>query len=47
MGKRLMEIAKKEGIQAQEVCSVYAVLLNFIKTLKKKLVEQTKNIQEN
>jgi len=22
MGKRLMEIAKKEGIQAQEVCSV-------------------------
>jgi len=26
MGKRLMEIAKKEGIQAQEVC---LVLLNL------------------
>jgi hypothetical protein len=24
MGKRLMEIAKKEGIQAQEVCAVHS-----------------------
>jgi len=40
MGKRLMEIAKKEGIQAQEVCSVsYSelVLLNLHQNIEKEI----------